>query len=77
MSVSAEENTSSKSTEFNQSGSDFMCFNQKHNKTNCREHLETQDDDDFESTCNRISTENSTIVKYRMIDAVHSVVDSN
>ena len=55
MSVNAVENITLESTEFNKSSSEFMNFNQKHNKMHYREHLETQEDDTFESKCNRAS----------------------
>ena len=65
------------STEFNQSGSDFVHFNQKYNKNHFREYLETQEDEIFESACNRSSIENSTIIKDHTLDTIFIVMDPN
>ena len=65
------------STEFNQSGSELTHYNQKQNETRCREHLETREDDTFESKRNRVPMENSTVVKDHMLDTAHEVMDPN
>ena len=77
FSVNASDNNSLASTEFNQLGSDFMHFNQKCDKKNYREYIETQDDDTFESTHNRVSIEFFTITKDRILDDSHTVMDPN
>ena len=75
MSVTAVENTPLTSTEFNQSASDFVHFNQKYNKKHYRKFLETQDDDAFESVWNRSSIKKSTIVKDFRLDDVCVLMD--
>ena len=68
MSVNAEENAPLTAKEFNQSGSHFILFNQKHDKTHYRKHLETQDEDSFDSTCTIISTENTSTANDHKLD---------
>ena len=77
MSVNSVKNTPLKSTEFNQLWSDFLCFNQKCNNAHYLEHLETQEDDAFESTCNIRSIESFTVVKYHMLNGVFMLMDAN
>ena len=77
MSANTVENMPLISTEFNQSGSDFMCFNQKHDNSHYRDHLETQDEDGFESTFHMASIKNSTIIKDHILEIVHAVMDFN
>ena len=56
ISVNTVENMPLISTEFDQSGYEFMHFNQKHNKRHYQECLERKKDDSLESMCNRVST---------------------
>ena len=77
MPVSTVENVPITAKKCNQSGSDFTLFNQKHNKTHFREHLETQYDDTFDSRCTRTSTENETIINDRTLDPFCTAMDPN
>ena len=77
MYVNIVENMPLTSTEFNQSGSYFTCFNHKHNKTHYREHIEKKNDNSLESTHNRVSIENYTIIKDLMLDTFCAVMDPN
>ena len=77
ISASASEIMLSTAKEFNQSGSHFVLFNQKHDNAHYREHLETQNDDDFDSTCTIISTENTSTVNDHKLDAFCMLMDLN
>ena len=54
-----------------------MHFNQKNDKNHYQEHLETQEDNAFESEWNRVSIENSTVTKDRILDPVCIVKNTN
>ena len=75
MSVSSAENAPLPAKEFNKSGSYFVLFNQKIYKTHYREYLEKQDDDAFDSTCTRISTENTSTANDHKLDVFCMLMD--
>ena len=77
MSVNVAESLPLTSKEFNKSGTDFILCNQRFNKTNYREHLETHEGDTSDAICTRTSGENKIILKDRNLDAAHMVMDPN
>ena len=77
MSVNVAESLPLVSKESNKLGTDFILCNQRFNKTNYREHLETHEGDTSNAICTRTSGENKIILKDRDLDTACIVMDPN